>query len=211
MLLGAMAQPCGCNSILDVGTGNGMLALMMAQKNPSSRITAIEIDEKCARQAALNFKQSPFGLNIDLLNADFIDYEFRGEYDMIISNPPYFSNAFLPADMKRAKARHEATMTLSNFLEKAHLCLKDHGSVWFVLPVERTDEAISHGCRLGFVLERRIKIAGKPGGHVRDILQMIKTSEPVLTIEDSFTVRNEDGLYTEEYKSLTRDFHFTDL
>ncbi|PWH86575.1 tRNA1(Val) (adenine(37)-N6)-methyltransferase [Brumimicrobium oceani] len=219
MILGALANPNSIGfknpkAILDVGTGCGVIALMLAQHFPESQITGIDIDDQAVQQADLNFKNaklSPFDFKNDFqaLHYNFLEYSPIHKLDLIVSNPPYFNTKMPSSDQQRSLARHESSMSLQELINHSAEILNESGELWLILPSERTEELVSG--RLDLKLIRKIDIYGKPNRHVRDVLVFSKTDLVDITTPDTFTIRDGQNQYTEQYKALTIDFHFNQL
>ena len=145
VLLGAWAN--GGQRILDVGTGTGIIALMMAQRFPDSDVVGIDIDEGAVRQARENVVCSPFSSRITILPHRVQSHE--GCYDALISNPPFFVNALKAPDHQRTIARHADTLTYRELIEAAWRLLSDDGELSVVVPFDyrklMEDEAILRG------------------------------------------------------------------
>ena len=125
VLLGALAD--GGKRILDIGTGTGLIALMMAQRFPGAHITGIDIDRDAVLQAQSNVAASPFANSIDIIQTDFADFTTTDTYDSITCNPPFFENSAPCPDEKRSMARHTASLPFSTPISKTARLLADNG------------------------------------------------------------------------------------
>lgn len=145
VLLGAWAK--GGPRILDIGTGTGIIALMMAQRYPEAQVTAIDIDEEAVRQAEQNVSQSPFLGRISVLQQAV--QEHLGEYESIVSNPPFFIDSLQAPDEQRNMARHTATLSYAELMKAAYRLLADNGEFSVVIPFDyrrrMEDEAVFVG------------------------------------------------------------------
>ena len=145
VLLGAWAK--GGPRILDIGTGTGIIALMMAQRYPEAQVTAIDIDEGAVRQAEQNVSQSPFLGRISVLQQAV--QEHLGEYESIVSNPPFFIDSLQAPDEQRNMARHTATLSYAELMKAAYRLLADNGELSVVIPFDyrrrMEDEAVFVG------------------------------------------------------------------
>lgn len=145
VLLGAWAK--GGPRILDIGTGTGIIALMMAQRYPEAQVTAIDIDEGAVRQAEQNVSQSPFLGCISVLQQAV--QEHLGEYESIVSNPPFFIDSLQAPDEQRNMARHTATLSYAELMKAAYRLLADNGEFSVVIPFDyrrrMEDEAVFVG------------------------------------------------------------------
>lgn len=145
VLLGAWAQ--GGQRVLDVGTGTGIIALMMAQRYPEAQVVAIDIDEGAVRQAQQNVAQSAFAKQVSVVQQAV--QEHQGEYEAIVSNPPFFIDSLQAPDEQRNMARHTATLSYGELMKAAHRLLADEGEFSVVVPFDyrqrMEDEAIFVG------------------------------------------------------------------
>ncbi len=196
VLLGAWAK--GGRHMLDVGTGTGIIALMMAQRYPEGRVTAIDIDEGAVSQARQNIRQSPFAGRIDVKQQRAQDHE--GHYDAVVSNPPFFSDSLMAPDRQRTMARHTTALTYAELMEAAWRMLSDDGELSVVVPFDyrrsMEDEAIFRG----FFLHRccAVKTTERKAPK-RYLLSFVK--HPCLRIDETMTVGDE------RYQELTQDFY----
>ncbi len=145
VLLGAWAQ--GGQRVLDVGAGTGVIALMMAQRYPEAQVVAIDIDEGAVRQAQQNVSQSPFSSRVSVLQQAV--QEHQGEYESIVSNPPFFIDSLQAPDVQRNMARHTATLSYGELMKAAYRLLADDGEFSVVVPFDyrrrMEDEAVFVG------------------------------------------------------------------
>ncbi|MDR2466512.1 MAG: methyltransferase [Prevotellaceae bacterium] len=192
-------------SVLDVGTGTGLLALMSAQTFPEARITAVEIDPDAARQAADNFAASKWNERLTVLNLDFRHFDTPQRFDLAVSNPPYFANSLKSACTSKNFARHDDSLSLDElFARTAHL-LADNGRFALILPCFRVaaaaERAAAHGLFPSEILNVKTK-ADKPP--YRTLLQFsFKQTSPN---ESLLILLDDEGQYSDEYRQLTRRF-----
>lgn len=210
MVFGALAEFEGEGKALDVGTGTGVLSLMIAQRFPGLLIDAIEIDDDAFEEAQQNVFNSPFSQQINVIRGDFTQHGFEGSYDLIFSNPPYFENAFLSGKAKKNMARHTDSLDFRILCEKASRLLHPEGELQLILPHDTRAQITQIALQNELFLRKAITVNGKENQPVRCIFFFSKIQvNPVE--EQVFTVRNADGSYTEEYKQLTLDFHYIAL
>lgn len=208
VLLGASASLEGATSILDVGTGTGLIAIMAAQRSEAG-ITAIEPDSGSFAQAAENVSECPWSSRIRVLNTDFETFikESRDHFDVIISNPPWFRNSLENPDAKKSMTRHAITLTSNDLLSGSECLLSDNGSLQVILPYAEGSLFIAEASAYGLFCSRIMKIKPLPSAPVkRLILKFEREKRPV--VEKFLTI--ESGTrhhYTDEYKELTRDFY----
>lgn len=208
MIFGALIETRGKKQALDIGTGTGVLSLMAAQQNPQLQVTAIEIEANAAREARHNFENSPFRDRLKVLHQDFLTLENQS-FDLIFSNPPYFGNAYKSGVQERDFARHDDVLPLGKLFQRISELLSDDGHCWLILPHLTMDQYAIEAVSLGLFLQKEVSVFGKKDQLVRKISCFSKTQkEPVY---ETLVVRNADGSYTEQYKELTREFHWNVL
>jgi tRNA1Val (adenine37-N6)-methyltransferase len=143
VLLGALPDVQGAESLLDIGTGTGLVALMLAQRNPHMHVDAIEIDPDAAQQARQNVAGSPWP-HIEVHQVALQQYFPHRQYQIIVSNPPYFVNSLKAPQQARNTARHTDTLSFADLLQGVNRLLLPQGKFWVILP----DEAQAEFCRL---------------------------------------------------------------
>jgi len=194
------------HKILDIGTGTGVLSLMMAQKFPNAIIHAIEIDEKACNRANQNFKINQLGNNCKAFKADFLEHSFSIQYDLIISNPPYFYQSTKARSLERTLARHNDSLPIKEFLIKSKELLSDIGKLHLIIPFEESKTLINHAQEIGLFPIHILNVYGKVTQLKRICIQFSKTATETI-IQQNLIIRDEQGKYTEAYKALTADFH----
>jgi len=205
VLLGAWAQ-CEGQQILDVGCGSGLISLMLAQRFPDNQITGIELDAASAQQCQTNFENSPFAKRLKLIQGDFLNYRFNGQFDLIVSNPPFYQAGFESGNTQRDRARQEKFLPQSNFLERAAALLKPGGKVALILPGNEAQQFLEKATDRNLHPSRILRVRGKAGIPPNRWLFEL-SRKPIATQESEMILRNEDGSYTDQYRQLTKDFH----
>lgn len=196
VLLGAWAK--GGKRILDIGTGTGLIALMMAQRNQNSLVTAIDIDEGAIRQAAVNVENSCFRNQI-VLRQEAVQ-EHQGLYDAIVSNPPYFSDSLAAPDQHRNMARHTDTLSYADLMQAASRLLADDGEFSVIVPFDYKQRMEDEATFVGFFPHRVTgvrTVERKPSR--RYLLSFVK--HPVEREHEIITIGDE------RYQALTGDFY----
>lgn len=207
VLLGAWANPPVSGTILDAGTGCGILGLMMAQRT-NCFITAIDIDKHSINEASENFKASPWGGRLNALNFDIIDFAEIKPYffDFVICNPPYFINSLLPTNTRRKSTRHIDSLSLESFLLAALKLLRPQGTLALILPYVHSkpfiNALISSGLHLIRKTEVRSYTQSKP---IRYLLEFSKVPAS-LEVVSQLIIHSTRSQYSKEYKDLTSDF-----
>ncbi len=209
VLLGAWIDPSGAERILDVGTGTGLIALMMAQKNPFAAVDALEIDQEAFQEAGLNVQQSAWSDRIKLECCDFREFAVRSKqnYDLIVCNPPFFANGVKAPVQNRVLARHADSLPLDVLLSGATALLHDNGRIALILPFESLQEIEQLAVSNHLFVSRLCRIKPNPQKPIFRILieltnQVCEISNECLMIEYE---KHHD--YTQEYKDLTKDFY----
>lgn len=209
VLLGAWATAKGADRILDIGTGTGLIALMMAQKNSRAQIDALEIDPDAFREACLNFQQSGWSDRIHPELCPFQEFAERSnlKYDLIVSNPPFFANGIQVPAPKRALARHAGSLPLDVLISGAAKLLREKGRIALVLPVESLKELEQTAGSGNLSVSRLCRI--KPNPQKPDFRILVElTNTPVSAQEETLMIEFEKHHeYTPEYRALTKDFY----
>lgn len=211
VLLGSLAATQSAGTVLDVGTGSGIIALMVAQKT-GTQIDAIEPDKEAALQAQRNFSCSPWPEKLSLFRSTLQEFvpENNLQYDLIICNPPYFQNSLRNAHESKAMARHNVGLLPEEmFLHVARL-LSPKGSFMMIYPAGKESELDLSAKQRGLLLKERWMIHPMPGKPVKRIVQTYvrDASTPPAPLIHSFCIetlnRHE---FSSEYKNLTADYH----
>jgi tRNA1Val (adenine37-N6)-methyltransferase len=205
MLLGAYMEATHPKSILDIGTGTGVLALMCAQRFPEAQIQALEINPLAVSLARKNFLQSPFAERLSVIEKNIFDYTAHTNYDLIVTNPPYFTEDVESGNENRQLARNASAMPFDQLLEKVKEILDLEGQFYCVLPYSRKAEIESLVKTAELYITRKITLNGTPEKPVRLIYSIQR--QPQNLEEEMITIRDNSGSYTEEYIQLTEDFH----
>lgn len=205
VLLGALAETVSSATILDVGTGTGVISLMLAQRFQETRITAVELDEDAAEQAAENFRESPFSTRLRVVKLRFQDFSEDQRFDLIVSNPPYFPDHLKSKDTKRNQALHTDALSFEELLEKAVKLLKKNGQLWVILPPRQMSDFTELAGELGLFPKKKVLVrdtASKPV--IREIVGF-SFIECVLS-QQEICLKNVDGSFSDAYSSLIAGF-----
>jgi len=206
ILLSVWARVAGVLDILDVGTGTGILALMSAQRNTKAIVEAVEIDNASAEDAALNFSISPYSDRIFLHTCDFLDFNTARTYDLIISNPPYFSNSIRASDPSRSAARHDDSLPSAAFLEKCAVLLKEHGTVAVIFPKLQLEKWETEARLHGFFPVRICHVYTLPHKDSQRVMVEYKKKETEEVEMESILIEKSPGQYSDQFKAITREF-----
>lgn len=206
VILGAWADAVGCKRVLDVGTGTGLIALMVAQRNPDAIIDAVEIEPVAAEEAGANAKNSPWAGRIVVHNADFKTFRPEVRYDLIVSNPPYYNTGIKAPDSSRAMARHHDSLDFADILNRAGELLEDDGLISLIAPLSREDDIIFSATLAGLNVVRLAKFSSREG--LEPSRMLIELSRMKVSAKyTSFAIHDSDGAYTSEFINMTKDFY----
>ncbi|MEG2479672.1 MAG: methyltransferase [Mucinivorans sp.] len=197
------------NRILDVGTGTGLVALMLAQRCPwAERIDAVEIEPQAACEARCNMESSPWAAHLNIFNESFQLFAQRGQqkYDLIVSNPPYFNGTYKSPAVERTAARHVELLGTDDLIEGVGRVIEPaSGRFVAIFPYENGAVFIAKAALCGLYCNRILNIYSKVGGHIKRIILEFSTARMAL-IEQSIAIMDENG-FTEQYRALTKEFY----
>ncbi|WP_257669127.1 tRNA1(Val) (adenine(37)-N6)-methyltransferase [Parapedobacter tibetensis] len=208
VLLGAMSTAKDPLHILDIGTGTGVIALMLAQRHPWAKINAIELDSLASKTAQQNFDMSPFFSRLACENVALGDFETDVNYDLIVSNPPYFLRSLRNPDERKRVARHTDMSFFDDLLARSEKWLTYEGSLQLVLPsllaADVGQKALDeYGLMIQWEVGIRSFVHDSP---IRRILALGKTPKDSDGLKDDFVIYESKGVYSDSYKELLKDF-----
>ncbi len=207
-LLGAWAQLNGKEGdsfVLDIGTGTGLVALMLAQRFPDARFLGIDIDGEACLQAQENVLRSPFSQRITIAHRDV--QEQQGIFDVIVSNPPYFEASLECPDDQRTLARHTASLSFRSLMENAWRLLSDDGSFSLIIPAESRQHLEAEAVLCGFFKTRQCAVKTTPRKLPRRYLLTFR-KHPAAQVElTEGVIETDPGIRSEWYQQLTNDFY----
>lgn len=206
VLLGAWVDPGNARSVLDIGTGTGLIALMIAQRSSAS-VTAIDIDDSSTRQAAENVAGSPWPDQIKIVHSSLQHFSAPDKYDLIVSNPPYFINSYEASDTARNRARQaDASLSYDELLDGVKRLLQQDGRFCVILPENESRifrlKARENGLHCNRLTSVRTK---KNKGIKRVLMEYSYVEQP--SQKNEIILHSEGREFTEEYKRLTADFY----
>jgi tRNA1Val (adenine37-N6)-methyltransferase len=205
MLLGAFANVSDVKKVLEIGTGTGVISLMLAQKNPSLQIIALEIHAETAKEAAINIANSIYFNCINIQHQDFLNFAVSDKFDVVVTNPPYFECGVFPEDLKLQIAKHIDRDKMDAWFCKISIVLDEAGSCWMILPFEASNAWIELANKYNLYVDQRINVYAKPTICKRVIICFSKISKNI--VQQDFVIREASGDYSLEYIELTKDFH----
>ncbi len=209
VLLGAWANCKDCVTILDVGTGTGLIALMVAQRNPEAIITALEIDAAATNQAKKNVQACLWPDRIKVILADFRTWMPASDqkFDLVICNPPFFTRSLKNPDTQRATARHDDDLPLSHLIPKSAGLLNPNGKLALILPVGRIQDAMTMAVENQLYLLRRMNIRGDINTPVKRVLLGWGREDGTPETAELVIETGVRGVYTKDYLRLTGEFY----
>jgi len=207
VLLGAWANTTGVKTVLDIGTGTGLIALMLAQRQPAASIEAIDIDENAVLQAKENIAKSDFR-NISCTKVSFQEFAFtcQKKYDLIVSNPPYFNNSLLSPDSKRSLARHTNTLGCEGLIQLSAGLLTEKGRLSLVYPYGEKETILSFSEKYGLYVSSIVNVHTTPQSDPKRILIEL-SKQPTNFTEAELIIEIERHKYSPEFVKLVKDFY----
>jgi tRNA1Val (adenine37-N6)-methyltransferase len=203
------SQKLKVENVLDIGAGTGLLSLMFAQKNPVIKINAIEIDKDAAEQAKVNAGSSPWKEQINIVQDDIKAFSFEKEFDLIISNPPFYENEIRSATDSKNVAHHSETLTLKELLEIIKNNLSKTGSFFLLFPYKRNEEIKKllkgHELNISKILFVRQSVKHD---YFRIMLKgKLSDQENMETEFNEMSIWDDSQQYTTEFKQLLKDYY----
>jgi tRNA1Val (adenine37-N6)-methyltransferase len=208
VLLGAWAQPPEQGKILDIGTGCGLIALMLAQKSEAD-ITGIEIDLKAVEQARQNVRQSPWTNQIEIKHSSFQKFVTldNQKYNLVITNPPFFISTLGAAEGNRTTARHQTELRIETIIENIEQVLDDNGSFMLIYPADRKNELMMLASVRNLYPVRILYIQSTPQLPPKRVLMEFSYKKSTPEIDSLAIETGKRHNYTEQYKNLTKDYY----
>lgn len=214
VMIGCWSDVEGAYRILDVGTGCGLIALIMAQRCPDAEILGIDIDESSSIEARENADNSPWKNRINIIHGDFPNSllpEYSKKFDLIVSNPPYFNSGISTIVTPRERARHQGSLSPFTLLADSVSLLKLHGMLTMVVPTEFSSCLEEEAFKYGYVLLRKCYVRGHIEAPYKRVLLQWRLDEdtvnPVEVMIEHLTLESERGNTTFEYRKLCKDFY----
>ena len=207
VILGAWASVDNVSHILDVGTGTGLIALMLAQRC-NAAIDAVEIDAAAYCEAKFNFEQSSWNDRLRIFHSDFNTFSKENVqlYDLIVCNPPFFIDSLKTSDPQLAIARHNGSMTFDQLIRGSVKLLKDTGRLSVIIPSESFDEFRETARLQGFYLHQHCNITSKLGKLIKRVLLELSLI-PGYSETTEILIQNDSGQFTDQFKELTGAYY----
>lgn len=210
VLLGSWANIGNASNALDIGTGSGIIAIMLAQRSANLKIDGIDIDHDSVLQARENAAATPWNSRLRFIHGPVQEFSPPPDepYDLIISNPPFFTRSLKSISDRKNRARHDVSLDHDVLIKNSYRLLKQGGRLSVILPSEAGDIFIEKCSNTGLNLERLCRVYPRTGKQGRRVL--IEFSKDIKIIEPAFNaieIMDDSGGYTEDYINLTRDFY----
>ena len=209
VLLGAWSDVAHCQRILDVGTGTGLVALMLAQRTRTeTRVHAVELDESAAIEATQNVASTGWNDRVTVIHDSFQSFSKScPRYDLLVSNPPYFGRDVASRDPRRALARHGSSHLLEELIRTAPSLLTDAGRLCIIVPSTRLDAICELARRTGLYARRQLAVRPLPHKPAHRILLDFCRDSASVVRHEQLTIELRHHEYTAEFRELARDFY----
>ena len=208
IILGRWVEVSEGDDVLDIGTGCGLLPLMLAQKGIKSA-DAVEIDRDSFEEAAQNFRNSAWNSQLLAINEDVKEYSNHcaKKYDLIVSNPPFYFGDNIPEKGKKGLARHTNTLSYKDLLVSVKKLIKPNGRFALVLPAIESKTFLKEAENQGFYLEKEMKIVPIEGKEPNRINMQLVVNQIDSIESETFILRNPDHSFTKDYKEFLKDYY----
>jgi tRNA1Val (adenine37-N6)-methyltransferase len=203
VLLGALANIQDAFNVLEIGTGTGLISLMLAQRNLEAEFLGIDINKDAAELTKINFENSPFCSRLKNIHQDFKDFETQQKFDLIVSNPPYFEASNSEKDKI---ARQAVELNFRQLIAKSSQMLSERGVLSVIIPAEAGNDFIAIAEENRMFLIRKINIKGIENSKVKRLILEFSLSENN-SIESKFVIEKSPRQYSDQYLELTKEFH----
>lgn len=203
VLLGALCDAENAKKILEVGTGSGIVSLMLAQRNPEATIEAIDITLQAVQLATLNFSNSKFSDRLTAALQDYKNFDTTEKFDLIVCNPPYFA---VNSSEKDKVARQKSTLDFQELISISAQCLQQDGFFCVIIPSEDANYFVDTCKNYNLNLIRKINVFGIKNGKLkRNILEFSTTKKPYCMMD--MIIEDAPRKYSKAYLDLTKNFH----
>lgn len=208
VLLGAMAGLDEPTRILDIGTGTGVIALMLAQRFPLAEIIGIEIDEAATKTAKQNAENAPFAGRVSMIHTGFQTFDTDQKFDLIVSNPPFYTKSLHNPDKRRTIAKHANDTFFDQFFTFCAQHLSSDGRLNIIVPSETARELETIARQRHLYLAHRCLIASFPGNTPIRVVLRFQWNKPTIEPQETelFVIYKSKGIHSDEYKRLLSPF-----
>ncbi len=205
--LGAWCDVSRAKRVLDVGSGSGLIALMVAQRS-KAQIIAIDIDNHSFQQTYININQSPWSERIVAFHISLQDFAIKqsDKFDHIVSNPPYFSNSLKSKESSRNLARHNESLPLQDLIKISKSLLTNDGKLSLILPVDEAEQACVIAKENALFCSKKLGLKPLPNKNFKRLLLEFQTEE-IVCQHSELIIENERGIYTPQYAEMVKEFY----
>jgi tRNA1Val (adenine37-N6)-methyltransferase len=209
VLLGAWCTAKDASSALDIGTGSGLIAMMLAQRQPGCVIDAVEIDRESFLQASENAARSPWSGRIRVHHNSFQEFCRKPDhqYDLIVSNPPYFRNSLTNPDPRRTNARHSGSLTMDEIIEGVLKLLAGGGRFCMIMPAAESEIFIKNASGSGLWCRKITTVHPNPGKPSKRCLMEFRRIKGDIQTDELIIELDRRHEYSDEFRKLTGDFY----
>ena len=209
VLLGAWIPIENPQSILDIGAGTGLIALMLAQRSDAQQIDALEIDADSYEQAVENFENSDWADRLFCYHASLKDFsdEMEEQYDLIVSNPPFYTDDYKSEDEKRSQARFEMALPFDDLIKYSAQLLSKNGHLALIIPYKEEAKVVAITRDNKLFPEKITRIRGTYQSEIKRSLILFSSAEIIAEI-DELVLEIARHQYTDDYKALVKDFYW---
>lgn len=203
VLLGALADIHNARKVLEVGTGTGLISLMLAQRNSEAEFLGLDINQEAVELTRLNFESSPFHSRLKNIHKDFKTFDTQDKFDAIVTNPPYFEAS---GSKKDKIARQTVELNFRELISKSSELLSEQGVFSLIIPTESGNDFIKMAQENHLFLIRQIYIKGIEGSKTKRLILEFSLTEKALE-ESEFIIEKSPRQYSDPYLELTKEFH----
>ncbi|WP_299177467.1 methyltransferase [uncultured Chryseobacterium sp.] len=203
VLLGSLATVDQASKVLEIGTGTGLISLMLAQRNPYGEFLGIDINQEAVELTKINFENSAFQSRLKNTLQDFKTFETEEKFDLIVSNPPYFEES---GSDKDKIARQTVELNFSQLIAKSSKLLSEKGMLSVIIPVEAGNDFIEIARKNHLFLNRQVNIQGIEHSKVKRLILEFSCVEKACEVLD-FVIEKSPRKYSDQYLELTKEFH----
>lgn len=206
VILGSLASVENASKVLEIGTGTGLISLMLAQRNPNAEFLGIDINENAVQLTKSNFENSVFSSRLKNILQDFKILETEERFDLVVSNPPYFEESTSDKDKI---ARQTVELNFKQLISKSFNLLSERGILSVIIPVEVGDEFIDLAKENQLFLSRKVNIKGIIHSNTKRLILEFSQFEKQLE-ESELIIEKSPRQYSDQYLELTKEFHVFD-
>lgn len=205
VLLGAWAP--GGQRILDVGTGTSLIALMMAQRFPTSHVVGIDVDDEACLQAVENVENSPFSDRVKIVKSSLQEFLVEESFDAIVSNPPYFVNSLKNPDARRTLARHTDSLSFDDLFRGVGRLLSEYGVFSIIIPTDALEQMLLNACHYGFYVSRQVAVKTVERKLPKRYLLSFRRQPTECVVKEIKVMTDSEESRSTWFDALTREFY----